>query len=296
MVKVKVPATTANVGPGFDSLGIALTLYNEIEVEEINSGLSIEVKGRDSEKIDTDENNLVYKSMIKTFNEIGYDYKGLKIKQYNNIPIGRGLGSSAASIIGAIVAANKLAGNVLTQDEILDIAVEIEGHPDNVAPALFGGVVVSCSDNNHTNYIKFPVDERLKFIVAIPEVILSTKDSRNVLPKKVTFEDAVFNLSRSSLLVASLMSGDLEKLDIALQDRLHQPYRIGLLNSLKNISKEAKKQGLNRVFLSGAGPSVIYITWDMEDDEDENKFYNIIKKLPEEWSIQILKGDNKGII
>lgn len=296
MIKVTIPATTANVGPGFDCLGIALTLYNEIEVEETEEGLLIEVEGRDRDKIDTDENNLVYQSMLKTFDKVGYSSKGLRIKQYNNIPIARGLGSSAACIVGGVVAANKLCGEPLSQQEVLDIAVEIEGHPDNVAPALLGGVVVSCYDKDKTTYVRFPVKEGLKFIVAIPEVVLSTKASRGVLPQKVSFKDAVFNVGKSSLLVAALMSGELDKITSALEDRLHQPYRIGLMDSLKSLFQEAKSREIKQLFLSGAGPSVIYLTWDSGKDKNQEEFYRIIRSMPEEWSIKALKGDNKGTV
>lgn len=294
MIRVRVPATTANVGPGFDTLGIALTLYNEIEVEEVEKGLFIEIHGRDGDKIDTDEKNLVYQSIIKTFDKIGHSYKGLRIKQYNNIPIARGLGSSAACIVGGVVVANKLCGGVLSQQELLDIAVEIEGHPDNVAPALLGGVVVSCYDEGTTNYVRFPVNDLLKFTVAIPEVVLSTESSRGVLPQKVGFKDAVFNVGKSSLLVAALMSGELDKISYALEDRLHQPYRVQLIDSLKDLFDKAKSNGIKELFLSGAGPSVIYLNWDADKIEEEKKFCDLVRSLPEKWQVKSLEGDNQG--
>ncbi|AKL97165.1 homoserine kinase ThrB [Clostridium aceticum] len=293
MIKVTVPATTANVGPGFDCLGIALSLYNEIEVEEIEEGLLIEVEGRDQEKIEKNKNNLIYQSMLKTFDKIDRYPKGLRIKQYNNIPLARGLGSSAACIVGGIVAANKLMGNLLSQEEVLELAVEIEGHPDNVAPALLGGVVVSCQDEGKTSYVRFPVHETLKFIVAIPEVELSTKASRGVLPESVPFRDAVKNVGKSSLLVAALMSGELEKIPYALQDCLHQPYRTKLMASLETIFSKAEKLDLNQLFLSGAGPSIIYLSWKQEE-ERARTFINLVNTMPEQWNIKTLQGDNKG--
>lgn len=295
MVRVIVPATTANIGPGFDCLGIALSLCNEIEAEEIEKGLFIEVEGRDKEKIETNEGNLIYRSMLKTFDKIGWHPKGLRIKQYNRIPVSRGLGSSAACIVGGIVAANKLKNSPLSKEKMLRLAVEIEGHPDNVTPALFGGVVVSCQDQGETNYVRFPVHEALKFIVAIPEVQLSTKASRGALPEVVPFKDAVLNVGKSSLLVAALMSGELEKICCSLKDRLHQPYRIGLIDSLKNVFQEAEKQEINQLFLSGAGPSIVYLTWNQEKEEKEKAFYRIIEGMPEEWNIVTLKGDNEGV-
>ncbi|AOY75211.1 homoserine kinase [Clostridium formicaceticum] len=293
MIKVTVPATTANVGPGFDCLGIALSLYNEIEVEEIEKGLLIEVEGRDQEKIEKNKNNLIYQSMLRVFDKIGKYPKGIKIKQYNNIPLARGLGSSAACIVGGIVAANKLMGNLLSQEEVLELAVEIEGHPDNVAPALLGGVVVSCQDEGKTSYVRFPVHEALRFIVAIPEVQLSTKASRGVLPEGVPFKDAVRNVGKSSLLVAALMSGELEKIPHALQDCLHQPYRTKLIDSLEAIFSKAKELDLNQLFLSGAGPSIIYLSW-QQGGEKEKIFCNLVNTMPEQWNFKILEGDNKG--
>lgn len=295
MVRVTVPATTANIGPGFDCLGIALSLYNDIEVEEIEKGLLIEVEGRDKEKIETNERNLIYQSMLKTFDKIGWHPKGLRIKQYNRIPVSRGLGSSAACIVGGIMAANKLNNSPLNKEEMLALAVEIEGHPDNVTPALFGGVVVSCQDAGEINYIRFPVHEALKFTVAVPEIQLSTKASRGALPEVVPFKDAVLNVGKSSLLVASLMSGELDKIAYSLKDRLHQPYRVGLIDSLKNVFQEAEKQGMNQLFLSGAGPSIVYLTWSQEKQEKEKQFYHIIEGMPEEWNIVVLKGDNEGV-
>lgn len=296
MHKIVVPATTANIGPGFDCLGIALSLYNEIEVEEISEGLVIEVEGRDKEKIETNENNLVYQSMLRTFDKIGSYPKGLKIKQFNNIPISRGLGSSAACIVGGVMAANKLMNSPLSTEEMLELAVEIEGHPDNVAPALLGGVVVSYREEGKTTYVRFPVNQNLKFVVAIPEIQLSTKVSRGALPEVVPFKDAVANVGKASLLVAALMSGELDKIAFSLEDRLHQPYRVELMESLKNIFEGAKSQGIHQLFLSGAGPSIIFVSWHQEQEEKEKDFCRLVTSMPEEWNIKILKGDNQGVI
>ena len=227
-MKVIIPATTANIGPGFDCLGIGLSLYNSIEVEEISEGLIIEVDGVDKDLIEMDENNLVYKSMLKYFETIDYKPKGLRIKQYNEIPIARGLGSSAASIVGGIVAANEMCKRSLSKEELLKMAVEIEGHPDNVVPALFGGLAISNKCKDEVHYIQTPISKDLKFVAAIPEIVLSTIESRAVLPDFVPFEDAVFNVGKSSLLVAALMKGELEKVTPALRDKLHQPYRTKL--------------------------------------------------------------------
>ena len=293
-MKVIIPATTSNIGPGFDCLGMALSLYNIIEVEEIDQGLIIEVSGLGKGFIDTNENNLVYKSMLKCFEKVGYKPKGLKIKQYNEIPIARGLGSSAACIVGGVVAANELSGNSLNKDELLKLAVDIEGHPDDVAPALLGGLVVSNKGEDEIHYVQAPIADDLRFISAIPEKTLSTKESREVLPNQVSFEDAVFNLGKSSLLVAALIKGEVETIPFGLQDRLHEPYRIKLLDSLGKIFAECKKYNLNNIFLSGAGPTVIMLA-EKEKIGKEKVFREIVHGMIDKWEIKTLHGDNIGV-
>lgn len=294
MIKVRVPATTANIGPGFDCLGMALSLYNTIEVEENSKGLVIESTGIDQHLIDRDEKNLVYQSMMKGFKALGYMPSGLRIKLHNEIPIARGLGSSAACIVGGIVAANKICNGVLGTEEILELAVEMEGHPDNVAPALLGGVVVSNQGRNKIHYVQFPIPEKLKFIAAVPDIGLSTKKARGVLPQFVSYEDAIFNVGKVSLLVAALLTGNLEEIEVALEDRLHQPYRFSLMDSLERIFQEAAKNQLRNIFLSGAGPSVIVLNWRGLEDE-KNQLIRIVENLPEKWSVKVLEGDNKGV-
>lgn len=292
-MKVIIPATTANIGPGFDCLGMALSLYNTIEVEELDKGLDIQVSGLGKDSIPTNKNNLVYKSMLKCFEKLGYKPKGLKIKQDNQIPIARGLGSSAACIVGGIMAANELSGNSLNKDEILELAVEIEGHPDNVGPALFGGLIVSNKDENQVHYVQAPLANNLRFIAAIPQNTLSTRESRAVLPKQVSFEDAVFNVGKSSLLVAALIQGKLETIPFGIQDRLHEPYRIKLMDSLESFFVKCKSENLNNIFLSGAGPTVILLA-ENEEANKEKIFRNIAHEMEDEWEIKVLEGNNTG--
>lgn len=293
-MKVITPATTANIGPGFDCLGMALSLYNTIEAEEMEKGLDIQVSGLGKGSIPLDEKNLVYKSMIKCFEKVGYKPKGLKIKQYNEIPIARGLGSSAACIVGGVVAANELSGNSLNKDEILELAVEIEGHPDNVAPALFGGFVISNKDEERIHYVQAPVAENLKFIAAIPDKTLNTVEARNVLPEQVSFENAVFNVGKSSLLVGALIQGQLEMIELGLEDRLHQPYRIKLMSSLESFFVRCKEQSLENIFLSGAGPTVMMLT-EKGKNNKEDIFRKIAHEMKDNWEIKVLYGDNIGV-
>lgn len=291
MVSVRVPATTANIGPAFDCLGIALSLYNQIEAEVISEGLIIEVTGRDSQYIERDQNNLVYKSMKKYFDKVGEYPSGLYIRQHNEIPVARGLGSSAASIVGGVTLANKLMGNSLSQNELLELAVEIEGHPDNVAPALLGGVVVSNKGKAGIDTVQFPVNESLRFYAAIPDTALSTELARGVLPQMVSHRDAVFNVGNATLLVAALMAGELDKIEGCLQDRLHQPYRFTLMPSLDKIFLEAEKCNIKSLFLSGAGPTIILLEW--KSDTKLQKLQQILKELPEKWQIVELSGHNQ---
>ncbi|WP_114638849.1 homoserine kinase [Desulfofalx alkaliphila] len=257
MIRVQVPATTANLGPGFDCLGMALKLYNTVEMQQIATGLNIELHGDGANDIDRDENNIVYKAAYKVFNQVGYRPSGLKIRLNNQIPVCRGLGSSAAAIVGGIIAANILSGSKLGTKELLELANEMEGHPDNVAPALIGGIVVSASDEDGVRFIKIQPPTELKTVVAVPDFQLSTKLAREALPTQVTLQDAVFNVGRASLLVAALCQGDLSKLTYAMEDKLHQSYRANLVPGMKKVLAAARLAGAKGVVLSGAGPTLI---------------------------------------
>ncbi|MEW6621585.1 MAG: homoserine kinase [Bacillota bacterium] len=257
MVLIRVPATTANLGPGFDTLGMALDMYNYMELFESQSGLTIEVSGEGKHKIPKNISNLAIKSAFKVFEKINYSPKGLTIKMYNNIPLGKGLGSSAAVIIGGMVAANIISGQQLDSDQLLNMASSMEGHPDNVAPALLGGIVVSAQLENEIVYRIIKPPPSLHTVVAIPDYELQTRKARNVLPKEVPLANAVFNLSRTGLLLWAFLNEDLSLLSKVMDDRLHQPYRMSLVPGLENVFSRAKEEGALSVALSGAGPAVI---------------------------------------
>lgn len=293
MVKVEVPATTANLGPGFDTLGMSLEIYNEVAVEEIDSGLDIEVLGYGSDELARDENNLIYKVMEKVFKEVSYQPKGLRITLNNRIPLARGLGSSAAAIIGGLIAANRLAGDRLSHRELLNLATKIEGHPDNVAPALLGGVVISILKGEEVIYKKVQVPE-LKVVVCIPDYQLSTSRSREVLPSKVEFEDAVFNISRTGLLISALLTEDYKLISEALDDKLHQPYRQNLVPGLKEIIEGLGKDALG-VTLSGSGPTVVAFTLEGEKEIGE-KMVSIFSEHGVEADYLITNPTNGGAI
>ncbi|MTI79318.1 MAG: homoserine kinase [Firmicutes bacterium] len=257
MIRVHVPATTANLGPGFDCLGMALKLYNIVEMEEISAGLAVEIHGDGAADIPRDESNIVYQAAHSVFKEVAYQPSGLRIKLTNQIPVCRGLGSSAAAIVGGLIAANKLSGSKLTNDKLLELAVRVEGHPDNVAPALLGGITVSTAVEGEVQYMKITPPAGMKTVVAVPDFQLSTKLAREVLPSQVSLNDAVFNVGRAALLVTALCQGDLSKLCYAMEDRLHQNYRASLVPGMKKVLAAARLVGAKGVVLSGAGPTLI---------------------------------------
>lgn len=257
MIRVKIPATTSNLGPGFDCLGMALELYNIVEMVTIAKGLVIEVQGEGTQEIPKDETNIVFRAVQRVFTKAGRKPSGLKIRLINQIPVARGLGSSAAAIVGGLVAGNVFVGNKLTKQELLNIAAEIEGHPDNVASALFGGMVVSVKVNGGIKHIKIDVPFSLKCVVVIPEFSLSTEVAREILPQQVSLHDAVYNISRTAMLVAALTKGDYDVLNIAMEDRLHQSVRASLVPGMKKVIAAAKLAGARGVTLSGAGPALV---------------------------------------
>lgn len=260
MVRVQVPATTANLGPGLDCLGMALKLYNIIELEQQDKGMSIEVMGEGAFEIARDEKNIVYQAVLRLFKQINYPLKGLRIKLINHIPVARGLGSSAAAIVGGLIGANVLAGARLSLREILTLAAKIEGHPDNVAPAVYGGIVISVPADNEIKCLKISPPPELKVVISIPNYPLMTKKSREALPQHVSLQDAVFNLGRVALLIAALHQGDLSFLATAMEDRLHQPYRASFIPGMKKIFAAARLAGARGVTISGAGPTVAAFT------------------------------------
>jgi len=263
MIKIRVPATTANLGPGFDCLGLALKLYLNLEIEETEEGLVIEYQGEGAEKFSAKKNTLIGKSVELVLKKAGWDKskKGLKIKVFNQIPITRGLGSSASAIIGGIVGAARLYNINLTNREMLELALSLEGHMDNIVPALIGGFTLAYKTSQEEikwAKIKTPLD--LRVVVAIPDFTLSTGEMRKALPQKVTLPEAVFNLSRSALLVNALQNSDWDILAEAMEDGLHQPYRVPFIPGIKDMFVKIKKTGLAGVALSGSGPSVVSLT------------------------------------
>lgn len=294
MIKVKVPASSANMGAGFDTLGAALNLYSRIEVEETESGVMIETKNAGS-FIPTDKTNLVYRAMDVVFRETGYAPKGLFIRQNSEIPVTRGLGSSSGCIIGGMLAANVLAGRVLSYSKILDLATEMEGHPDNAAPALYGGMCLSLRHNGHVFTRSIKINPRVKFAVMIPDFFVATKKSRGTLPDMISRKDASFNIQRALMFTYAMEHGDMEMLRYAVEDKLHQPYRKSYINGFDEIMRHCYRCGAKAVYLSGSGPTMIAIL-DNNYYEFARLMHNYFKEKEHNWLCRVLDIDNVGSV
>ncbi|SDX41066.1 homoserine kinase [Paenibacillus sp. CF384] len=257
-VMVKVPASTANLGPGFDTLGMALSLFIWIEMSIPKDGItSFDLHGDGNEGIPTDKSNLIYTVAQQVFEAAGVQVPELHVSMYSEIPLTRGLGSSASAIIAALVAANALIGSPLSEDKLFQMSSELEGHPDNVSASLFGGIVVSAWDGQRAEKVRIEPHADLEVLVAIPSFELSTEKARHALPTQISMKDAVFNVGCSSLLVAALASGSLELIRFAMRDRLHQPYRAPMVPGMTEILEQAPERGALGVALSGAGPTLL---------------------------------------
>lgn len=262
IISVSTPATTANLGPGFDCLGLALDIWNETLFQIGQSAISICGQGENELTLALD--NLLYQGFAKPFELSGREVPKVSIQAKNEIPVGRGLGSSAASIVSGLIAGNTAAERGLSQDEILRLAAEMEGHADNVAATLLGGLQIVVAQNQGWVTSQVPLAKKISIIIFIPDKQVLTNDARASLPVSVKLDDAAFNIGRTGLFVNSMAQGDIGKLGIATQDRLHQDYREILLPGIKLVKKAALSAGAACVFLSGSGPSVVAISEDRE--------------------------------
>ena len=266
-IRIAAPATTANLGPGYDCLGMALDIWNTVEVEPLPDGAtpSVNVSGEGAGELEAGPGNLVYRSMEFLYRELGRSMPPLWIHCENDIPLARGLGSSAAAIAGGLAAANALSGSEFAPRDLLEMAATIEGHPDNVAAAVMGGlqlVVTSAHDTGESTLYTVPVSvpAELHAVVFIPETRIATADARAVLPQQLSVADAVHNMARVALLVAGMATNHPEYLAIATQDKLHQPYRQPLFPAMKLLMKAAMDAGALGAFLSGSGSTVLALT------------------------------------
>lgn len=294
MIKVTVPATSANVGAGFDALGLALSLHNSVTFEQSER---IDIQSSDGSLIPTGTSNLVYRSAKAVFDQLGQPLPGLRIRQENPIPMARGLGSSSACIVAGILGANALLGSPLTRRQMLTLATSIEGHPDNVAPAMLGGFVSSVYDEGQVYTARKAIDETLAFAAFIPNFKLLTEKARAALPKTVERADAVYNLSRAALATAAFCDGDYELLKVATKDALHQQYRLPLIPGGERVFELAWDLGAYAVYISGAGPTIMAVV----HRENSDFFARAEEALVEQsetvaFSLRRMVADNQGAV
>jgi homoserine kinase len=257
-IDVRVPATSANLGPGFDVLGLALGLYNEIGYDEADR-VTVAIEGEGAGRLDPGAGNVVARAARMAYETAGRPFPGAAIRCVNRIPPARGLGSSAAAWVGGLVAANAMLGLPLDRDALLALACRAEGHPDNVAAALLGGLTVSCVSGEGVCAVSLPVPADLLWVVLVPDTESSTPEARAILPQTVTRADAVFNLQRMGLLLAALASGRLAALGVAMEDRLHEPQRQALFPWMAAARRAALEAGALGCVLSGSGPSLLAV-------------------------------------
>ena len=290
-VTVRIPATSANLGPGFDTFGMALSFYDEYSATVTNENLKIEIHGEGEAEAPRDESNLIYKSLAWVYQKLGKSVPGLTLTCNNNIPHGRGMGSSGAAVAGGVMLAAALLADEkeFSEQELLEFATDLEGHPDNVAPALFGGFTIAWVDNEKPYHKKLAVHRGLSPLVLVPPHQMSTKLARSLQPESVPHADAVFNVSRTALLVAALTQSP-ELLMAATEDRLHQNYRASAMPETSELIQALRSQGHPAV-VSGAGPSVLVL----EDDPAKRlEAIEIAAKKFPSWKALTLAVDSKG--
>ena len=286
-VTIRVPATTANLGPGFDAFGCALGLYTDITFEETDSGL--EITGCD--EAFTGPDNIAYTSYCAVLASMSEELRGVKIHIESQIPVCRGLGSSAALLVAGAMGANVLRGSKLSTQGLLNITNAMEGHPDNLAPAFYGGLTASMVDNGLPVTVSFPLHSGWEFLALIPDFDLPTPLARSVLPKEVSRADAIYNISHGAMVLKALELGNEKLLHNAMQDRLHQNYRKSLIPDYEKIEAFVRTTGA-AFCLSGAGPTLLCITQDPKLEEKlANKLPSITKA---NWQILPLHVDFQG--
>lgn len=296
-VNIRVPATSANLGAGFDTFGMAFAMYNTVGLKRISGrAIRLENLGAHTKGMEQIKENLTVRAARKVFDAAGEPFGGLEFKMYNVIPVSRGLGSSSAAIIGGMVAANRLLDDPLSKEQLLEMAVELEGHSDNVAPALYGGFVSSCQRDGKTVALKLTPPKNLVAVVAIPDFYLSTSKARKILPKEIKREDAVHNIQCASMMVGAMATGDLDLFAAAFDDKIHQEQRYRLIKGAKRVLRSAKNAGAIAAGLSGAGPTLIAFC-----DANDRRAEKVKHAMHRAWSAvgvnvrtEILAQDNVG--
>ena len=281
MIKVKVPATSANLGVGYDCLGVALDEYATFYFEELAEGLYIE----GCKEAYCNKENLIYQAYVATMKVLNEEVKGLKIIVDTNIPSARGLGSSATCILAGVMAANELHQKKLNKYEIFAIATQLEHHPDNVAPALFGGLCVSFMEDGKPTMIRFGVKRDLLFVAMIPDYEVSTQQARKVLPTSMSYQDATYQMGRCCALAKAMEIGNGLIIKKACQDKMQEPYRKQLIPEYEQVKKLSEKANMITMFISGSGSTLMALS---QDEEDCKAFINTMKQAYPTWDIRLL--------
>ena len=290
MVSVRVPATSANVGCGFDSLGVALTLYTTFKFEKLDSGL--EFVG--FEERFSNENNLVYQTLLTTLKKLNKEISGVRISIDNDVPISRGLGSSSTCVVAGIYGAYLLTDTPIDKQEVFTIANEIEGHPDNVSPAIFGSLSSSCpTDSKEAVTVRYEVDERFNFLALIPNFETSTEEARKVMPKEIKLQDAIYSMSRIGSVIKAFETYDLELLKKVMGDKIHEPYRKEIIHEYHQVREICEKIDSSAFFISGSGSTLMNIVSDTNNIE---KIKTELAKLKYNWQAILLKVDKEGTV
>ena len=287
-VTVRVPATTANLAAGFDVLGCALTLYNTLDFR-LQEGLSF--SGCDEAYQNPD--NLAYQGFACVYEHVGQAVPGVHIHIRAEIPVSRGLGSSAALLAAGAYAANALSGAHLSTDTLIALTTRIEGHPDNLAPAFYGGLTASMAKDDQVHTVRYTPHAALRFVALSPDFPLSTHAARAVLPAAVPFRDAVYNAAHLAVLLRALENGDMRQISAALRDRLHQPYRIPLIDEYEDIRRIAHENGCDAVCISGAGPTILCLT---RNAAFAQAMEASVKDLRHRWQVRDLAVDAQGAL
>ncbi|HVF53840.1 MAG TPA: homoserine kinase [Actinomycetota bacterium] len=294
---VRVPATIANLGPGFDALGVAIKMHLEVEIEPRRDSIDISVEGEGADQLPADDTNLVLRSMSRFFDHVGTKPPGYSVKVRNPIPLGAGLGSSAAAIVGGLFAARAVIGRSVPQADMVQLASEVEGHSDNVVPALLGGLVICYRGGDGASdlrYFRLDPSDRLVPIVAVPSQSFSTADARRGLPTEVAFADAQFTASRAALLVAAMSTGaGAEVLVDAMEDKLHEPHRLRLMPETAAVHARLKEAGL-AVALAGAGPSLLVVVPRPEAATRGEQVRRICRERKSGWRVFVSEWEPEG--
>jgi homoserine kinase len=297
-VKVRVPATVANLGPGFDAFGVAIRMYLEVEVEPRRDSIDVSLDGEGSGELPADETNLVIRSMDAFFNHISRRPAGFAVSIRNPIPLASGLGSSAAAVVGGLSAARALTGSAVPQTEMIDLATELEGHPDNVLPALLGGLVVCyrSGPSNELRHYQMDPSDRLVPILIVPREGFPTKKAREALPGDVSFEDAQFTASRAGLLVGAMTSGaGSDVLADAMKDRLHEPHRLKLMPETAAVLEQLRSAGLPAA-MAGAGPSILAVVPKPEAATRTEQIRRVCRSREAGWRVFVSEWEPEGAL